>query len=59
MFHLLIITFIFLLSGCGYKDDPKYVHLSSDLIDFPQKTESKQGLSSNLTLKKLIKREIS
>ncbi|MDR2635907.1 MAG: lipoprotein [Campylobacteraceae bacterium] len=25
MFHLLIIAFIFLLSGCGYKGDPKYI----------------------------------
>ncbi|MDR1285030.1 MAG: hypothetical protein LBJ88_02390 [Campylobacteraceae bacterium] len=58
MFHLLIITFILLLSGCGYKDDPKYVSSSSDTVNFLHKT-AKQDLSNSLISQKSIKREIS
>ncbi|MDR1008090.1 MAG: lipoprotein [Campylobacteraceae bacterium] len=58
MFHMLIITFILLLSGCGYKGDPKYVSLSSDTVNFSQKT-AKQDLSNKLMSQKSIKREIS
>jgi hypothetical protein len=55
---MLIITFILLLSGCGYKGDPKYVSLSSDTVNFSQKT-AKQDLSNKLMSQKSIKREIS
>ncbi|MDR2080528.1 MAG: hypothetical protein LBP54_01395 [Campylobacteraceae bacterium] len=54
MFHLLIITFIFLLfSGCGYKGDPKYI--SSDF----SRESIKQDLIDGFTSQKSPQREIS
>jgi hypothetical protein len=60
VFHLLIITFIFLLSGCGYKGDPKYTATSSNgLVGSFQTIEQKQNSLNSLISKKSVKRENS